>query len=602
MNLGSLRRNHLLSTGAVVLPALALGVLAWRHRWVTDDAYINFRIVDNLLAGSGPVFNAGERVEAYTSTAWLAALAVAHGLLRLPLEWTSVVLGLLLTLGGLVAASRAALMLMRALGRQAPCVPVGAAVLVAVQPMWDFATSGLDTGLGFGWLGASFLAVVALATRGSAVAEARAARLPGRSVAATAVLVGLGPLIRPDFALFSVGYVAALIVVADLRSPRSLFGVLAAAAALPVTYELFRMGYFAALVPNPAFAKEAGQANWARGVHYLANFGGSYELWWPVPVVLALVGGLVRDALRAGRWRLTVAMLAPSVAGLLHALYVVRVGGDFMHGRLLLPGLFALILPVMTFAPAGWRSLAGGAVAIVFTWAVVCLVDLRPRVDPSGAVVEERGFYVALSGNRHPVTREDYAQFSWAREGRLRRALVGRERVVKLVPRSQAFLADPPYPDPPSAASAGSGVVAVFMAVGVAGDAAGRRVRIVDRLGLADPLGARVHPRPQLLSTGGVRPARLRPGHEKVLPLEWVIARYADFSSPVGRRLARVPAVSAARRALGCGDVHRLVEAVDSPLTLRRFLANVRLAILLHGFRLDPEPQRAERDACGEGR
>ena len=37
---------------------------------MSDDGLIVLRTVRNLLAGNGPVFNAGERVEANTSTAW----------------------------------------------------------------------------------------------------------------------------------------------------------------------------------------------------------------------------------------------------------------------------------------------------------------------------------------------------------------------------------------------------------------------------------------------------------------------------------------------------------------------------------------------------
>ena len=43
---------------------------AWERRWIADDGLIVLRTVRNLLAGNGPVFNAGERVEANTSTAW----------------------------------------------------------------------------------------------------------------------------------------------------------------------------------------------------------------------------------------------------------------------------------------------------------------------------------------------------------------------------------------------------------------------------------------------------------------------------------------------------------------------------------------------------
>lgn len=588
---------------AVALPALTLGVLAWRHRWVADDAYINFRVVDNLIAGSGPVFNDGERVETYTSTAWLTTLALAHGVLRLPLEWTSVVLGLLLTVAGLAAASYAALLLCRALGRRALGIPLGALVLVALRPMWDFTTSGLDTGLGFGWLGVTFLAVVALYLRCSSPAGiAAGSRFHGIPPWAIGVLAGLGPLIRPDFALFSAGFLVALIAAARLPSRRSVAMVLAAAAVLPVAYQVFRMGYFAALVPNTAFAKEAGEAYWGRGFDYLANFVNPYVLWLPCAIVFALIAGQARDARAAGGWRLTVILLAPPVCGLLHALYVVRVGGDFMHGRLLLPGLFALLLPLMVYVPSSWRRPAAVAAAVVVGWSAVCLVALK--VPPITAKVvrfqDERAVYLALSRNPHPITPADYALSPWAKEGRLRRALVGRQRVVKLFARSQLFVADEAtYPDPPAAPSLPSEVVSVFAAIGVAGDAAGRQVHIADRLGLADPIGARIHPRPLPQPGGGVLPARFRPGHEKALPLEWVIARFADFDTSEGRRLAAVPAVASARRALRCGNTRRLLQAVESPLTLRRFVSNLGLAWRLHGFRLDPEPERAERQSCG---
>src|SRR5262245_7605731 len=39
---------------------------AWVRRWLTDDGFIYVRVVNQILDGNGPVFNAGERVEAAT--------------------------------------------------------------------------------------------------------------------------------------------------------------------------------------------------------------------------------------------------------------------------------------------------------------------------------------------------------------------------------------------------------------------------------------------------------------------------------------------------------------------------------------------------------
>ena len=50
-------------------------IMIWQRRWTSDDGFINFRVVCNILAGHGPVFNVGERVEAFTSPLWIALLA-----------------------------------------------------------------------------------------------------------------------------------------------------------------------------------------------------------------------------------------------------------------------------------------------------------------------------------------------------------------------------------------------------------------------------------------------------------------------------------------------------------------------------------------------
>ena len=55
---------------SVAVVAVLFGWGSWQRRWIADDGLIVLRTVRNLLAGTGPVFNQGERVEANTSTAW----------------------------------------------------------------------------------------------------------------------------------------------------------------------------------------------------------------------------------------------------------------------------------------------------------------------------------------------------------------------------------------------------------------------------------------------------------------------------------------------------------------------------------------------------
>jgi len=50
---------------------LILGfMLILRNAWVSEDAFITLRHVENLLSGGGPVYNLAERVEGFTHTLW----------------------------------------------------------------------------------------------------------------------------------------------------------------------------------------------------------------------------------------------------------------------------------------------------------------------------------------------------------------------------------------------------------------------------------------------------------------------------------------------------------------------------------------------------
>jgi arabinofuranosyltransferase len=59
-------------TRAIVLAAaLVLFIVLVRTAWVSDDAYITFRTVDNVLHGYGLRWNVDSRVESFTHPLWL---------------------------------------------------------------------------------------------------------------------------------------------------------------------------------------------------------------------------------------------------------------------------------------------------------------------------------------------------------------------------------------------------------------------------------------------------------------------------------------------------------------------------------------------------
>ena len=572
----------LVSAGVSALPVVFLLTMGYARRWVTEDAFISLRVVQHVLGGHGLVFNAGERVEAFTSPLWVAILT-AWGALGGPLESGSVALGLISSGIGLVLAQTGAWRLacrlqgeadaQDQLGARRIAAPLGAAIFAAIPVVWDFTTSGLEGGLTTAWLGGTFWLI------------ARAQPITLRDARLAAFSIGCGPLIRPDLSVFSLGFGLALIVALRDDGRREIgrrewtrLAVLAAA--LPASYQIFRMGYFAALVPNTALAKEAMASNWIQGWRYTVDFAGAYALWIPVLVVAAWAAALLRPAIRAGSVNVAL-VLAPMLSAVVHWIYVTRVGGDFMHGRLLLPSVLGFLLPVATVVmPASAvRSWRGLALAAVGTWAVVCAVAFRVPYSDAGApgpygIADERGFYSYHMKTPNPVSIETYLRHWYVAEFKQR--LSSFHRAVLFNELTGLESAGPMNPSVPESVR----VVLGLRNVGVLGYLAGPDVHLSDLLGLGDPIGSRL-----------VLTERGRPGHEKLTPDVWVVARFGDHDAA----RARYPAVSDAGRAMSCGDLARLLHAVSDPLTPSRFLANVGAAWQFHRMRVPAAPAAAAR-------
>ncbi|MFK4064735.1 hypothetical protein [Streptomyces sp. NPDC029674] len=544
-----------------LLPALVIGVAGFQRRWMSDDGHIYVRTVRQVLAGNGPVFNPGERAESSTGTLW-QWLLVAGGATGADIATLAMYGGLLLTVAGFALASLGArrlhgtLPLRRGNGFLLPC---GALVLLALPPVWDFATSGLETGLATCWIAGSWLALVARP----------------RSLM-TCALLGLGPLVRPDLALVSAVFLAAQWVTVR-PTWRGVLAGAGVAGALPVSYEIFRMGYYGHLMPLPGVTKEASRSLWGRGLGYLSDFVGPYALWVPL---VAVVGGAVYAALVAGRRGEAlppgrVPLVAPLLAGALCWAYVIKVGGDFMHGRMFLPGLLLMLLPVFLVPVTRAWSVVAVAVGV---WAAVCASALRVpyegHIGRSG-VADERGVYVQQNAAPHPL-HHDFAGHPG------NRAYAGLVRDRARDGAGTLLLARTPV------GARQPGVTGVYNTLGFSGTVIPLSGAALDPIGLAYPLAAH--------SEGFIG----RVGHDKRLPDEWIVAeRGVPGELPAGMDPARV---DAARRALRCAPFQELRAATRAPLTVGRFWRNLTGAADLTSFRFPSDPVRAERELCGGGR
>lgn len=609
--------------------------VAWQRRWIADDGLIVLRTVRNLLAGNGPVFNAGERVESNTSTAWTYLVyfgSVVGGPLRL--EYVALALSLIFSVAGVAMAMLGAARLWapRLRGNPAVFLPAGALVYIAVPPARDFATSGLENGLVTAWLGGLWWMMVRWSQRRES---------PPASLAALAFVAGLSVLVRPELALIG-GVALVMMLIAESGWRRRALIVLAGGL-LPVGYQIFRMGYYALLVPQTALAKDASGSKWAQGMTYLHNLTGPYALWIPAVLLIALAA-----VLRAGRTPaprpsgargLAARVRTPSavvlfmlLSGVLQALYWIRQGGDFMHGRVLLAPLFCLLLPVAVLPvvlPTGFRladladlargfrralsrglpaershRLAGATLALWLALAGWALWAANSpgmgrdatRVTYSG-IVDERRFYSQATGHAHPLTAADYLDYP-----RMRAVLVAINNTpdgALLLPSGNWDVWDvvpqkpPEEPPPPGVSLADwrrqhATHTVFFTNLGMLGMNVGLDTRVIDQIGLVNPIAAH---------TARLEDGRI--GHDKNLFPDWAVAE-----GPWLKERPWIPEyldegwVEQAQAALGCPDTEAKLESIRDPMTRPRFIGNLNRALEFTRYRIDRVP-RYELLRCG---
>ena len=568
---------------AVLYAAPVVGFVGagYAHRWIMDDGFIYMRVVQQIRAGNGPVFNDGERVEAFTGTLWVALLTVADVVTPVRLEWITVLLGLACGAAGLGLAIAGARRLVPQAYDRRWLVPCGAVVFVVLTPVWIWATSGLETGLSFGWLGACLWLLASWS-------RSRAARISYPA----AVVLGLGWLIRPELALFSAAFVG-VVVVGEWRQSgvKRRVALTAAALALPAAYQLFRMGYFGSIVPNTAVAKEGGSANFGRGWRYLHDFVDPYWLWVPA---LALVAGAylpLASILTSLRSRLTAAAFV--TCGVFQAAYIVAVGGDYMHGRLFLPALFAVCAPVAVI-PVTRRHLAA---IVIAPWAVIAVVALRPLQYEAPLT---NG--VVLPAQRGLVTTGDRG---WPEDGQPPAWYTGphvylQERFVAYSRTEIEVRDDLDLP------------IGLFSGVGLVSYAMGPEFYTLDGLGLGHTLAA--HLELQAFAEPPLIPPL--PGHEKPLPAPWVAALItppgstpdpSQFPSMGTQMLGPLSGdefqekVAWARAALRCDEIDQLLDAANAPLTMKRFVFNLAHSAGNSQLRIPADPEEAYHRFCGPG-
>ncbi len=335
---------------------------AWHLRWLSDDAFISFHYAQNWVDGNGLVFNPGERVEGYTNFLWVVMLAIPS-MIGIDIPTVAVLLCLGSQVGVLIMTTR----LIRQLAPEGKPVVVSlAAIVLACSYLTaTYATGGLETTFG------AFLVLCA-------VDFARRDKLLASGLCGIAATMA-----HPDHAIFYVALGGVLLV---RRVPiKKLLWYAAPFVVVFLPYFLIRWSYYGLPLPNTYYTKSGGSAYFSQGFFYL----------YASTIAAGLVGIIPLAVYGAIKKRRELVVQYAFIAAPLYLIYVAKVGGDFMLGRLLIPALpLVLILAEIAIrfliAEKRWK-IAAPALAV----ASLALIPTRviKHQEYIWHLTDERTFY-----------------------------------------------------------------------------------------------------------------------------------------------------------------------------------------------------------------
>jgi arabinofuranosyltransferase len=417
------------------------------HTWVGDDAYITFRVVDNMLNGYGPVWNVDERVQVYTNPLWMFVVSGFTIILQD------------VYLAALIASFAAcAVLLVMAFKRMSDPLRMlfFFTLVISSKAFCDYTSSGLENPLIFLLLGIFYLKYLS---------DFEAGKEPARAdIYFYLLTASLAFVNRMDTILL---YLPPLVHILVRGIKQFRFGMIKVflLGTLPASlWLLFATIYYGFPLPNTYYAKVAIgmplSVVFKQGIAYVFN-SINFD---PITITaVALATGI------AILFRRLYLILAASSA-LLYLLYVMRIGGDFMAGRFLAAPFLLAAIMLAVLLKEKKVILAGLAILLIYSFAApLAPIKSGPDYDQAwnwrlqNGIHDERGAY-------HKGTNLlFYDPFKRVRDRDWH--INGRQGISLRASGLKVFLAQD---------------------VGMTGYYAGPGVHVIDPMALADPLLARM--------------------------------------------------------------------------------------------------------------
>lgn len=408
---------------------LSLFTLAFlRTAWITEDAFITFRVIDNITHNLGATWNPVERVQVYTHPMWLALLTPFVALTGEPYFTTLSISYALLLISVALPLFAAA----RWDWSTTFCI----SALLASKSFMDYTSSGLENPLTNALLGVYLWVWF----KGK---EHRAFWL---STITSSLF-----LCRPDAAVL-IG-IGSIYTAWHTRKWRQA----AAGCTLALAWIVFSLFYYGSPAPNTALAKVGNGVPLYRNIDQALNY-----LAW------SMAEDSVGMVLLGSGWLLALADRRTRPIGIgmaLWAAYLMYVGGDYMGGRFFSAPIYLSVALLSICQPDRTKPLLAIAIITIapVTWvhSVAAPSNFsRPSIAGNG-IADERGYYYARLGLLSVLQIGSWREHQWFQTGQQLRITLGQGIFTRCT-------------------------------IGMVGYAGGPALHWIDPLALADPFLARL--------------------------------------------------------------------------------------------------------------
>lgn len=350
-------------------------ILVFKTAWISDDAYITFRVADNFVNGYGLRWNTEERVQVFTNTLFLFAFIPFYFIFR-DVYFVSLFLNILFAV--------ATILLLKKITTSKEKFLVLIAGFCFSKAYIDFSTSGLENSLTF-FLFALFLYVYY---------KFKDANKKGLYI--SLIFSGLF-LNRPDAILIILPMILFMLFRGKLSYKFVFYGL------TPLfVWEIFSIIYYGFPLPNTFYAK----LNTGIRQSDLIKQGGLYFLNSLLidPITLFVIfSALILNLISLLNKEKNIFSFI-SIGIILYLLYVLYIGGDFMSGR-----FFACCIPFSLFALS--NLIKGQKIVFVFLFFFIFLylnspfysiynfnVENKIIAEYPVQIISEREFYYPVTG------------------------------------------------------------------------------------------------------------------------------------------------------------------------------------------------------------